>query len=97
MVPVHHADLVSESMHALLLSTIDVRFGPDLSRPFIADEGENSLDTKQKRLVIIAAVACMCSYLATIGVVLLRCLPFQKNWQIYPYPGGELTQHEHVW
>ncbi|KAG5932124.1 hypothetical protein E4U59_007719 [Claviceps monticola] len=48
-----------------------------------------TLVTKQKRLVYIAAVACVCSYIATIGVVLLRCLPFQRNWQIWPYPGDE--------
>ncbi|KAF5135171.1 hypothetical protein E5D57_005815 [Metarhizium anisopliae] len=47
-----------------------------------------TLETRQRRLVIIAAVACVFSYMATIGVVLLRCLPFHKNWQIYPYPGG---------
>ncbi|KFG79052.1 hypothetical protein MANI_029472 [Metarhizium anisopliae] len=46
-----------------------------------------TLETRQRRLVIIAAVACVFSYMATIGVVLLRCLPFHKNWQIYPYPG----------
>ncbi|KAG5927496.1 hypothetical protein E4U42_002173 [Claviceps africana] len=48
-----------------------------------------ALATNQKRLVYIAAVACVCSYLATIGVVLLRCLPFGRNWQIWPYPGDE--------
>ncbi|KAG5953580.1 hypothetical protein E4U53_004679 [Claviceps sorghi] len=48
-----------------------------------------TLVTKQKRLVYVAAVACVCSYLATIGVVLLRCLPFERNWQIWPYPGDE--------
>ncbi|KID69112.1 hypothetical protein MAN_01626, partial [Metarhizium hybridum] len=47
-----------------------------------------TLETRQRRLVIIAAVACVFSYMATIGVVLLRCLPFHKNWQIYPYPGA---------
>ncbi|KAJ6788241.1 hypothetical protein PWT90_10622 [Aphanocladium album] len=48
-----------------------------------------TLDTFQKRLVLVAGVAWICSYLATIGVVLLRCLPFKRNWQIYPYPGDE--------
>ncbi|KAG6036504.1 hypothetical protein E4U41_005697 [Claviceps citrina] len=48
-----------------------------------------TLATKQKRLVYVAGVACVFSYIATIGVVLLRCLPFQRNWQIWPYPGDE--------
>ncbi|CEJ82394.1 hypothetical protein VHEMI02460 [[Torrubiella] hemipterigena] len=48
-----------------------------------------TLDTRQRRLIIVAGVACICSYLATIFVVLLRCLPFEKNWQVYPYPGDE--------
>ncbi|KAG6005661.1 hypothetical protein E4U21_007777 [Claviceps maximensis] len=48
-----------------------------------------TLVTKQRRLVYVAAVATVCSYLATIGVVLLRCLPFERNWQIWPYPGDE--------
>ncbi|KAK2591330.1 hypothetical protein QQS21_010983 [Conoideocrella luteorostrata] len=48
-----------------------------------------TLETQQRRLVYVAAVACICSYIATIGVVLLRCLPFYRNWQIYPYPGDE--------
>lgn len=48
-----------------------------------------TLETKQRRLVYVAAVACLISYIATIGVVLLRCLPFHRNWQIYPYPGDE--------
>ncbi|TQW00983.1 hypothetical protein V2A60_002011 [Cordyceps javanica] len=48
-----------------------------------------TLDTFQKRLVLVAGVAWICSYAATIGVVLLRCLPFKRNWQVYPYPGDE--------
>ncbi|KAM3436357.1 hypothetical protein NHJ13734_005127 [Beauveria thailandica] len=48
-----------------------------------------TLDTFQKRLVLVAGVAWICSYVATIGVVLFRCLPFHRNWQIYPYPGDE--------
>ncbi|ATY63579.1 hypothetical protein A9K55_008667 [Cordyceps militaris] len=48
-----------------------------------------TLDTFQKRLVLVAGVAWICSYVATIGVVLLRCLPFHRNWQVYPYPGDE--------
>ncbi|KAM3514288.1 hypothetical protein MY11210_002078 [Beauveria gryllotalpidicola] len=48
-----------------------------------------TLDTFQRRLVLVAGVAWICSYVATIGVVLFRCLPFHRNWQIYPYPGDE--------
>ncbi|KAM3534409.1 hypothetical protein MY4038_002374 [Beauveria bassiana] len=48
-----------------------------------------TLDTFQKRLVLVAGVAWICSYVATIGVVLFRCLPFHRNWQVYPYPGDE--------
>lgn len=55
----------------------------------MTDDFDIRLDTFQKRLVIVAGVAWICSYLATIGVVLLRCLPFHRNWQIYPYPGDE--------
>ncbi|KHN94415.1 uncharacterized protein MAM_07731 [Metarhizium album ARSEF 1941] len=47
-----------------------------------------TLETRQKRLVTVAAVACVCSYVATVGVVLLRCLPFRRNWQVYPIPGA---------
>ncbi|OAR02043.1 hypothetical protein LLEC1_06127, partial [Akanthomyces lecanii] len=48
-----------------------------------------TLDTFQKRLVVVAGVAWICSYAATVGVVLLRCLPLRRNWQVYPYPGDE--------
>lgn len=48
-----------------------------------------TLDTFQRRLVAVAGALWLCSYLATIGVVLLRCLPFHRNWQVYPYPGDE--------
>ncbi|KAM3502059.1 hypothetical protein MY10362_005115 [Beauveria mimosiformis] len=48
-----------------------------------------TLDTFQKGLVRVAGVAWICSYVATIGVVLFRCLPFHRNWQVYPYPGDE--------
>lgn len=94
VVSLHHAHMVPESMHALLLPQAYVGD----AAPFVVESlyglttGRHwpcRLETRQRRLVIIAAVACVFSYMATIGVVLLRCLPFHKNWQIYPYPGGK--------
>ncbi|KAG5982187.1 hypothetical protein E4U55_002205 [Claviceps digitariae] len=55
-----------------------------------------TLVTKQKRLVYIAAVACVFSYLAAIGVVLLRCLPFERNWQIWPQTGDECSSQTQI-
>lgn len=50
--------------------------------------GPHSLNLQQQRLVKITAVACVLAYVSTIVVILTRCLPFEKNWQVYPYPGG---------
>ncbi|TQN70736.1 hypothetical protein CSHISOI_04726, partial [Colletotrichum shisoi] len=49
-----------------------------------------TLNLQQQKMVLITAVACVLSYVATILVILTRCMPFHKNWQIYPYPGGKL-------
>ncbi|TIC90100.1 hypothetical protein CH35J_012033 [Colletotrichum higginsianum] len=46
-----------------------------------------TLNLQQKKMVLITAVACVLCYVATILVILTRCMPFHKNWQIYPYPG----------
>ncbi|ETS85373.1 hypothetical protein PFICI_03398 [Pestalotiopsis fici W106-1] len=42
---------------------------------------------EQQRLVKIASVMTVLAYIATIMVCLTRCMPFHKNWQVYPYPG----------
>ncbi|KAK6214279.1 hypothetical protein LQW54_004505 [Pestalotiopsis sp. IQ-011] len=42
---------------------------------------------EQQRLVKIASVMTVLAYISTIIVCLTRCMPFQKNWQVYPYPG----------
>ncbi|KAK6218427.1 hypothetical protein QIS74_06307 [Colletotrichum tabaci] len=46
-----------------------------------------TLNLQQQKMVLITAVACVLCYVATILVILTRCMPFHKNWQIYPYPG----------
>ncbi|KAL2370266.1 hypothetical protein RJZ57_005307 [Blastomyces gilchristii] len=46
-----------------------------------------TLNLRQQRAVTITAVTCVLAYIATIIVILTRCYPIQKVWQIYPYPG----------
>lgn len=78
--PISKAERINVSLHVFVYSN-RTDIGP-------------SLETKQKRLVLVAALACVCSYIAIMGVVLLRCLPFHRNWQVYPYPGGKRVLHE---
>ncbi|KAJ0159521.1 hypothetical protein CTA2_9541 [Colletotrichum tanaceti] len=47
-----------------------------------------TLNLQQQKMVLITAVACVLCYVATMLVIATRCLPFHKNWQIYPYPGA---------
>ncbi|PTB69340.1 hypothetical protein BBK36DRAFT_1111006 [Trichoderma citrinoviride] len=46
-----------------------------------------TLDTRQQRLVHVTALVCLAGYVSTIVVMLTKCLPVRKNWQVYPYPG----------
>ncbi|PGH36151.1 hypothetical protein GX50_01006 [[Emmonsia] crescens] len=46
-----------------------------------------TLNLNQQRAVKITAVTCVLAYIATIIVILTRCYPIQRVWQIYPYPG----------
>ncbi|KAK2797919.1 hypothetical protein FQN50_009015 [Emmonsiellopsis sp. PD_5] len=46
-----------------------------------------TLNLSQQRAVKFTAVTCVLAYIATILVILTRCYPIQKTWQIYPYPG----------
>lgn len=46
------------------------------------------LDLRQRKLVNITAVASIAAYLSTIIVILTKCVPIHRNWQVYPYPGG---------
>lgn len=34
-------------------------------------------------------VACITSYIVIIIMIITRCLPVQRNWQIKPYAGGK--------
>lgn len=42
-------------------------------------------------MVLITACTSVALYVATIIVILTRCMPFHANWQVYPYPGGMLS------
>ncbi|WYZ46646.1 hypothetical protein EsH8_IX_000871 [Colletotrichum jinshuiense] len=46
-----------------------------------------TLNLQQQKMVLVTAGACGLCYVATIIVILTRCMPFHKNWQVYPYPG----------
>ncbi|PGH08929.1 hypothetical protein GX51_00986 [Blastomyces parvus] len=46
-----------------------------------------TLNLSQQRAVRVTAVTCVLAYIATIIVILTRCYPIQKVWQVYPYPG----------
>lgn len=38
-------------------------------------------------LVNITSGVCVAGYVSTVIVMLTKCLPIHKNWQVYPYPG----------
>ncbi|KAK4082861.1 uncharacterized protein Triagg1_1751 [Trichoderma aggressivum f. europaeum] len=63
--------IVIGNMHALPLSAID----------------DDRLDLRQKQLVNITSGVCLAGYVSTVIVMLTKCLPIHKNWQVYPYPG----------
>lgn len=46
-----------------------------------------TLDLRQMRLVNITSGICVAGYVSTVIVMLTKCLPIHKNWQVYPYPG----------
>ncbi|KAL7915345.1 hypothetical protein GGI35DRAFT_436665 [Trichoderma velutinum] len=46
-----------------------------------------TLDLRQKQLVNITSGVCIAGYVSTVIVMLTKCLPIHKNWQVYPYPG----------
>ncbi|PGH13413.1 hypothetical protein AJ79_03692 [Helicocarpus griseus UAMH5409] len=46
-----------------------------------------TLNLNQQRAVKMTAVACVLAYISTIIVILTRCYPIQRTWQVYPYPG----------
>lgn len=49
------------------------------------------LDLKQRKLVKLTAVVCVLAYTSAVLVMLFHCRPMYKNWQVYPYPGGEYS------
>ncbi|KAJ4863676.1 hypothetical protein T069G_00206 [Trichoderma breve] len=46
-----------------------------------------TLDLRQMQLVNITSGICVAGYVSTVIVMLTKCLPIHKNWQVYPYPG----------
>ncbi|KAL0766416.1 hypothetical protein CaCOL14_010861 [Colletotrichum acutatum] len=48
----------------------------------------NRLNLQQQKMVKITAGACVLCYVATVLVIMTKCMPVHRNWQIYPYPGG---------
>ncbi|KAF6816449.1 hypothetical protein CMUS01_12266 [Colletotrichum musicola] len=46
-----------------------------------------TLNLQQQKMVLITGCTCVALYVATIIVILTRCMPFHANWQVYPYPG----------
>ncbi|KXH56796.1 hypothetical protein CNYM01_11217 [Colletotrichum nymphaeae SA-01] len=46
-----------------------------------------TLNLQQQKMVKITAGACVLCYVATVLVIMTKCMPVHRNWQIYPYPG----------
>jgi hypothetical protein len=42
-------------------------------------------------IIRVTAVYCALSFIAVILAISLHCRPFNKLWQIDPYPGGMLS------
>ena len=51
--------------------------------------GSSSLGLKQQKVVKWTAIACLFAYAAVIITIYGHCTPVQRNWQVFPYPGGE--------
>lgn len=47
------------------------------------------MNLNQQRFVRITAWTCAAGYVATIIVILTRCTPIHKTWQILPIPSGQ--------
>lgn len=51
--------------------------------------GRITINLRQRRLVQLTAWTCGAAYIATIIVILARCTPIHKTWQILPIPSGQ--------
>ncbi|KAL3484214.1 hypothetical protein BJX62DRAFT_244144 [Aspergillus germanicus] len=47
----------------------------------------------QQMIIRVTAVYCALSFIAVILAISLHCRPFQKLWQIDPYPGAECSAY----
>lgn len=47
----------------------------------------------EERLIKPVAALCLFSYVGVFLTVTVSCLPFQRNWQVYPKPGAECAGH----
>ncbi|RYP05601.1 hypothetical protein DL765_009802 [Monosporascus sp. GIB2] len=52
-----------------------------------------TLNLNQKRLVLITAWTCGAAYITTIIVILTRCTPIHRTWQILPLPGDACSKN----
>ncbi|KFH41564.1 hypothetical protein ACRE_077240 [Hapsidospora chrysogenum ATCC 11550] len=50
-----------------------------------------TLGLRQQTFVKWTAVACVFAYAGVLGSIWGHCVPVQKNWQVYPYPGDQCT------
>jgi hypothetical protein len=47
------------------------------------------------RRVIGAYIIMPVTYVACLMVAFLKCIPFDRQWQIYPDPGSEFSPDEY--
>ena len=47
-----------------------------------------SLGLWQRKIVIWTQVGTILAYLSVLAAIWGHCTPVEKNWQIYPNPGG---------
>lgn len=63
----------------------------DKEKKSTADQFSPNRDGVQdrKRLVRIALVILPVTYVACLLIAFFKCVPFDKQWQIYPNPGSK--------
>jgi len=50
-----------------------------------------TLGLRQQIFVKWTGVACVFAFAGVMGSIWGHCVPVQRNWQVYPYPGDECT------
>ncbi|KAJ6442704.1 srpk [Purpureocillium lavendulum] len=52
-----------------------------------------TLGLTQQKFVKWTGLACFFAYAGVMGAIWGHCTPVHKNWQVVPYPGGELNNN----